>query len=161
MASTTRWIGGGGVGLTWTAAGFTATDFDSLAAGSGVVAATAIANNTPLDIYADVSFALTAASAPTVASFLSLYLLPLNQDGSTYGDGLAAGVSAVAPPAGYQVGAIGLRANTAMTGTFRGIVMPPGAFKFALWNNLVAIAFANMAGAGVVKYRSFVENLNG
>lgn len=160
MANSTRWIAGGLQGLTYGAAGFTATDFNSLAAGSVVVAGTSLANGTALDLYADVSFVITpnATAAAGSNNYFSLYILPLNQDGTTYGDGIANGT--VAPQASYLVGSCGVAASaTPMKGTVRGVVLPPGTFKFALVNNTTVAMHAT--SAATVSYRSYGENLNG
>jgi hypothetical protein len=160
MANTAKWIAGA-AGLTWAVAGFTATDFNSLASGSVVVAATNKDNSANLDLYADVSFALTVGGTTTAASFVSLYILPLDQDGATYGDGAANGTTA--PVSGYLVATIGVKAGVTsgnvVNGTFRGIVLPPGDMKFAIVNNLTVAL--NAAAAASVKYRTYNENLNG
>lgn len=160
MAGTSRWVAGGGQGLTYGSAGFTGTDFASLATGSVVVATSAIANSSPLDLYADVSFVITVGGTTVVNSRFDLYLLPLNQDGTTYGDGVATGASL--PAAGYQVSSIGVKVGVttgnSVTGTFRGIVMPPGNFKFAIGNQ--AGVSMNATPAATFSYRTYNENLN-
>lgn len=160
MANRTAWVAGTGQGLTYGTAGFTATDFNSLANGSVVVATSAITNGTALDLYADVSFVLTVGGTTTAASYFSLYILPLNQDASTYGDGI--GTGSVAPIAGYLVGSVGVKSGvtsgSTVTGTFRGHVLPPGSFKYAVVNNS-AVAL-NATAAATVSYRSYGENLN-
>lgn len=160
MANSTRWIAGGLQGLTYGAAGFTATDFNSLAVGSVVVAGTTLANGTPLDLYADVSFVITPNATATAgtSNFFTLYALPLNQDGTTFGDGIATGT--VAPQVSYSVGSCGVRAAaTPMTGTFRGVVLPPGTFKFAMVNNTTVAMHAT--AAATISVRTYNENLNG
>src|SRR5215475_14109204 len=137
MANNTGWVAGRGQGLTWGSAGFTVANFNSLASGSVVVATTAIANATPLDLYADVSYVLTVGGTTTATSYMALYILPLNQDASTYGDGTPTGTAA--PAAAYMAGSAGVRSGIAsgatITGIFRGVVLPPGNFLFALTNN--------------------------
>lgn len=159
MANTTAWIAGRGQGLTWGTAGFTAANFNSMSSGNSVVATTTIANGTPLDLYADVSFSFFTGGATNTASYLALYLLPLNQDGTTYGDGFATGPGAPAPA--YQAASAAVIAGlsgTTIVGTFRGIVLPPGSFRFAISNQLGAAL--NAAAAAVVNYRTYNENLN-
>ena len=159
MANRAIWGAGLGVGFTWTTAGFTAANFNSLAVGSAVVAATAIANATPLDVYADLSFSLTGTTG-TGSQFFAVYLQPLNQDGTTYGDNSATGT--VPPQISYQVGSVVVPqslTSTALVGMLRGIVLPPGSFKFAL-ANFTSNSLASSAAA-VVSYRTYVENLNG
>lgn len=160
MANKTSWVAGAGQGLSYGSAGFTAADFNSLATANCVVASSAIANNSSLDLYSDVSFVATVGGTTLVTSRLDLYILPLNQDGTTYGDGTASG-SAV-PSASYQVASVGVKSGittgNAVTGTFRGIVMPPGSFKFVVANQL-GIAL-NSSAAVTMSYRTYNENLN-
>lgn len=157
MANTTRWI----LNTAFTSVTFTAGDLNSLASGGGALSTAAIANGTALDLYADVSFAVTVGGTTTATSYMSLYLLPLNQDGSTYGDGYASSTSVV-PTTSYLAASCtvksGVTSGSTITGMFRGIVLPPGDFKFAISNNLgVAL---NATAALTVKYRSYNENLN-
>jgi hypothetical protein len=159
MANTTGWIAGRGQGLTWGSAGFTAANFNSLANGAGVVAATAIVNGTNLDLYADVSFSLVVGGTTAATSFMALYLLPLNQDGTTYGDNTT---GSTLPAGAYLMSSagvlVGVASGSAVYGTFRGVILPPGSFKFTISNNLgVAL---NAAAAAVVSYRTYNENLN-
>jgi len=160
MANKTSWVAGAGVGLTYTSAGFTAADFNSLANGSVVVASSAVTNGTALDQYADVSFIFTMGGTTTATSIFTLYVLPLNRDASTYGDGVANG--STAPVAGYFVSSVGVKtgvtSGNTVTGTFRGIVLPPGNFKFAIVNNTTVAL--NATAAATVEYRSYNENLN-
>lgn len=160
MANKTAWVAGSGQGLTYGSAGFTATDFNSLATGSVVVATSAVTNGTALDLYADVSFVLTMGGTTTAASYFSLYILPLNQDASTYGDGI--GTGSVAPVAGYLVSSVGVKSGvtsgSTVTGTFRGMVLPPRSFKFAIVNN--STVALNASAAATVSYSTFSENLN-
>lgn len=147
-------------GLTWFTAGFTLTDFNSLANGSVVVAASAIGNSTALDLYADVSGSLVVGGTTTTSSYLSLYILPLNQDGTTYGGGTATG--GTLPVAQYLVATVGvptgITSGSAVTFQFRGIVLPPGDFKWAVANNLgVAL---NASAVAAVQNRTYRENLN-
>lgn len=159
MATNTGWIAGRGQGLTYASAGFTAANFNTLAVGSVVVASSATTNTTALDLYADVSFSLTIGSTvTTAASFFSLYVLPLNQDGTTYGDGIANGTAA--PSAAYLRSTVGVRvvtANSAVVSTFEQVRLPPGNFKFAIVNNAVVL---NAAAAATVSYRTYNESLN-
>lgn len=156
MASTTRWI----IDTNWTAATFTAGDLNSLASGGGALS-TAITNGTALDQMADVSFVVTVGGTTVTGSFITVFLLPLNQDGSTYGDGYASS-SSTQPVAGYSAGSIGVKAGvtsgSTITGTVTFINLPPGDYKLAFGNNLqVAL---NATAALTLKYRSYNVNLN-
>ena len=156
MANTTKW----NVNAAYASAGFTATNFNSLANGSTVIATSAQANATNLYLYGDVSFVLTVGGTTTATSFLSLYILPLNQDGSTYGDGAATG--ATPPVSTYMVASLGVKSGvtsgSTITGTFRGVVLPPVNFVFAVGNNLgVAL---NSSAAATVSVIYYGENEN-
>lgn len=160
MANTTAWVGGSLVGLTWASAGFTATNFNSLASGSCAVSSQ-IDNSTALDLYADLSFSMVVGGTTTTASYMALYLMPLNQDGTTYGDGASTG-GATVPNGQYLVGTVnvlsGVASGSAVTGTFRGVILPPGKFVWVLANQL-QVAMSSSAAAAV-QYRSYRENLN-
>lgn len=160
MANRTSWVAGNGQGLTYATAGFTATDFNSLASGSVVVAASAITNSSSLDLYSMVSFILTMGGTTTASSYMSLYLLPLNQDGTTYGDGIATG--STLPSASYLVGNVGVQSGitsgSTIVGTFPTIFLRPTNFKFAVASNLTVAL--NASAAALVKYITFNENLN-
>lgn len=160
MTATTAWVGGNGVGLTWSSAGFTAANFNSLASGS-CAGSSQIDNSTALDLYADVSFVVTVGGTTTTGSYAVLYLLPLNQDGTTYGDG-ATGGGATLPSAQYQVGAVnvlsGVTSGSTVTGTFRGILLPPGKFVW-VWANQFGVTL-NATASATVNYRTYNENLN-
>jgi hypothetical protein len=154
--ATEKWIAGSGVGLTWTDAFSTAT-LNSIASGNAILSDLQIDNSSALDMFCDVSFALGSAVFP-VNSFLGLFLYPLNKDGSTYGDGRF-GSSAAGPPfSNYQVGYAGLvGATQAQEGMFTypgmrtPIVMPPGKFKFVIYNSGVALA----ASGNTCQYRTY------
>lgn len=130
-----KWAAGSLIGLTWGSAGF-GTEVNSITNGQAILAATALVNGTALDIFADVSVSLGSITTGSGAPFLGLYLYGLNQDGSTYGDGRFGSAAAGPPPQSYQVGYIGLGAavTAVVTGMARGIVLPPGSWKFVLWN---------------------------
>jgi len=135
------------------------TEIDSLAAGDVAVSSVVIANGTALNLYSDVSFSLTGTTPTSGVAYFTLYLLPLNQDGSTYGDGTVSG--AVLPGSNYQVGSVQVPLSVTsgtLTGMMRGIVIPPGSFKFAIANQT---GNALAASPNTVSYRTYSENLNG
>lgn len=162
MASIIRPVIGSST-TTWQSAGFTATDFNSLANGSFVLAASALAQSTNLDDYIDVSFSLVVGGTTVAASFLSLYLFPLNQDGSTYGDATATG-SALPAPSYWMTNAfakIGITSGNAIVGSFPRVFIGDLAsdFKVGIVNNLgVAL---NASAAAVAKYLTINTNGNG
>src|ERR1039458_8319634 len=131
--ATQKWIAGSGQGFTWGDAFSTAT-LNSIVSGNAILSDVVIANQTALDVYADVSIALASAAFAGAGACIGVSLYPLNKDASTYGDGKY-GTSA-AGPAAYLVGTIPLVAATqAQEGTLLGIVLPPGTFKFVLTNS--------------------------
>src|SRR5215469_7911231 len=128
-----KWVGGSLQGLTWGNAFSTAT-LNSIASGNAILSDLSLANGSTLDIFADLSIQL-ASAAFVAPNFIGVYLYPLNQDGSTYGDGRFSASAAGPPFSTYYVGQIGLVVATqAQNGTLRGIVIPPGTFKFVLYN---------------------------
>lgn len=165
MANVARWVGGVSPGLTWTSLGATfLTNLNSLADGSCASSAQ-VDNSSNLDLFMDVSFSIKPGATTTATSFFSLFLLPLNEDGTTYGDG-SIGVSttfAGQPDAGFYVGSsrFGLAITTSglCVGLVPRILMPPGAFIVVLYNKLGNAL--NASAAAAVKYRTFSENLNG
>ena len=150
--ATEKWIGGSGQGLTWGNAFSTAT-LSAIASGNAILSDVAISNGTPLDIFADLS--LNLAAITTVApNFVGVYVYPLN-DASVYGDGRFGSSAAGPPPNNYSVGNIGLyvATSTAQTGVLSRIVLPPGTFKFVLWNQS-GVAFAT-GSVNTCLYRTY------
>lgn len=147
----------------YTSCGFTATDFNSLANGSQAVMPTgaAIDNTANLDDYMDVSFILTVGGTTTTSSYLSLYLLPLNQDATTYGDNTTTG-STVTSPSYWMTNAFiktGITTGNTVVGTFPTIWLPRKKFILGIQNNLgVAL---NAAAAATVQYNTTNLNSNG
>ena len=145
-----KWIAGSGVGLTWANA-FT-TQPVSIVNGNAIASDLTIDNSTPLDVFAD--FSMTLGSVAVVApNYIGVYLHPLNQDGTTFGDGRFASSLAGPPASTYWVGNIVVPTGTAINyGVVRGIILPPGQFKFVIYNQLGV----TMAGSGnTAKYRSY------
>lgn len=140
--ATEKWIAGT-VGLTWTAA-ITSSTLNSIVNGNAIISDTALNNSSNLDIFFDVSF--RGGSVTTVApNYIGIYLYPLLDDGSTYGDGKF-GTSAAGPPSStYYIGSIVLPIGTqAITGALLFNVMPPGQFKLLVYNQ----AGVTLAGSG-------------
>lgn len=137
--ATEKWVAGSGVGLTWTSA-FTGSTLNSLASGNALLGLQ-IDNSSALDLFCDVTV-LLASLTPAAPNYVGLYLYPLLSDGSTYGDGRFGTAAAGPPPGNYWVANMGTRVGTAAVasgGTTR-IVMPPGSFKFVLYNGM-GVAF--------------------
>lgn len=157
MANKQKFIAGDGVGLSWTTA-IGATDLDSKTNTTVVASTTPIDNSAALDLYADLSISLGSITSGAGTPYIAVYLAPLNEDGTTYGDGIGSGTTA--PSATYWVGNIMVPPSTAavITGTLRGIVLPPGSFRF-VFQNMAGATLA--ASANVVKYRTYNINNNG
>lgn len=162
MSNRTAWTAGNGAGLTWTTL-FNGTDMNSMTNAQSVLSSiTAIANGTALDMFMDVSFEVTISSSTIAAGAnLSLWIFPLMEDGSTYGDGsLAAGTAAAITPGLFPVLTMPLRAavtQTALYGYGQSIIIPPGTFLPVVQNN----SGFTLAGSGnVAKYRTYNLNLN-
>ncbi len=153
MTATEKWIAGT-VGLTWTNLFNSGADINSIVNGNAIMSSTNCDNSSNLDIFADVSVALGSITSGAGA-YLGLYLYPLNQDGSAYGDGRFGSSAAGPPPSQYFVGQIGLVASVtqAQNGIVRGIIMPPGQFKFVIYNQ----SGATLAGSGgnTCQYRTY------
>lgn len=153
--ATEKWVGGSGVGFTWTAC-FSGTDLTTtIANASSLLSSVAdVTNQTSLDIFCDFSFAMTS-TAVVAPNNLGVYLYPLNEDGTSYGDGnfVAGTVKAATPSATYFKGTIIVPVGTAaVVGTLTGIIMPPGSFRFAIQNNLGVTT--NTTG-NTYKYRTY------
>ena len=171
MANREIWGAGLGVGFTWTTA-INGADMASLASGSTVLSSvTDITNQTALDLFADISVRMTLASTTFQAGAnVASWLAALLDDGSTYGDGSMTSGGTVTRNLPY--GPIGLVtvqsavATTVVAGFVQGVLIPPGSFRLALGNNLVnnsgtGVALSATGGNNVVKYRTYVLNLNG
>src|SRR5271157_5561117 len=97
-SATQKWIAGA---LTSYSTAVCSTELNSLPNGDSLLCTTAVDNATNGDLYATASITFgsvtTFAGAPNVA----LYIYPLNQDGSTYGDGAFTTAAAGSPAAVY------------------------------------------------------------
>lgn len=151
--ATEKWIAGSGQGLTWGAA-MGATDPNSLANGNAIISTVQIDNSTALDIFCDISVSLGSITSGSGTPFIAMYIYPLNEDGTSYGDGRFGSSAAGPPPAQYYVGAIPCPASTTavVTGAIRGIILPAGKFKFLIYNSTGA---ALATGSNVVDYRTY------
>lgn len=162
MTARTAWVAGNGAGLTWTT-GINSADLASMANGRSVLSSVSdIANGTNLDQFMDVSVRCAIASSTIVAGAnLALWLYPLLDDGSTYGDGqLPSGTQTNVTPTFSPCGVIPLvvaASQTTLVGAVTGILLPPGSFRLALQNNS---GFAFSAGTQTVKYRTYNINVN-
>lgn len=154
LAATQRWIAGSGVGLTWTS--ICTSELDTLASNSAIVCTTnsPVTNGTALDLYANFSIAFASLTSGTGSPSVTISIYPLNEDASTYGDGLF-GSAAAGPPTVVtcQIPVVpAVSAPIVGTGSCGlPILLPPGSFKIVVWNN----TGANLGSGNVVKYRTF------
>jgi hypothetical protein len=153
----------GATGSTWTTSGFTASDFNSRANNSVVVAATAITNDnetTQGDLAIIVSFEMEVGGTTTANSYFDLYLLPEGQGGE-FGDDAATGTTL--PGWSYRVASCavkpGVTSGNLVFGTFPPIPIPMGDFKLALANQTGAAL--DSSAAAVVQHRTVLLNANG
>lgn len=156
--ATEKWVAGSGQGLTWGTA-VNGADVNSLANGSSVLSSVAdITNGTALDLFADFSVSLGSITV-AAPSYLGVFLFPLNEDGTTYGDGqLASGTGAAKTPgANYWVGnIIAPNGAAAIVGAVTRIILPPGSFRFVVQNNLGA---ALASSGNTLKYRTYNRSI--
>jgi hypothetical protein len=156
--ATEKWIAGSGVGLSWTTACGTEITTTAITNGNAILSSVQIDNSSPLDIFCDVSYLAGGTITSLAPNYLGLYLYPLGQDGSTYGDGRFGSAAAGPPPGNYWVGNISFAAaaSTTVAGVWTGIILPPGAFKFVLYNQ----AGASLPASGnVMKYRTYNRSI--
>lgn len=146
-----KWIAGAGQGLTWGSA--FSTEINSIVNGNAILSSVAVTNGTALDIFADLSYVAGGTATTAAPNFLSFYLYPLGEDASTYGDGRFGSSAAGPPPGNYFIGSIGFAAaaSTTIAGVVRGIVLPPGTFKFVLYNG----SGATLDSGPTCKYRTY------
>lgn len=149
--ATEKWIAGSGVGLTWTDC--FSTETNSIVNGNAILGNTSITNGTALDIFADISYKAGGTATTASPNYLGFFLYPLNNDASTYGDGRFGSSAAGPPPGNYYVGSISFAAaaSTTIAGVVTGIIMPPGTFKFVLYNQ----SGATLATSNVIRYRTY------
>lgn len=151
--ATQKWTAGG-VGLAYVSAGFS-TEVNSLVNGNAVLAANQLNNSTNLDLFSDISISLGSVTTGSGSPYIGFYLYPQNQDGTTYGDGNFTGSGAAGPPpSSYYAGPIPCQvsATGVIVGTLRGILLPPGLFKFVLYNQ-AGVTLA--ASSNTISYRTY------
>lgn len=142
---------------TWQAA--FGTEINSLASGSYALSSVIIDNTSGLLTDGTISLALGSVAPSAAAASLAFFIQPLNQDGSTYGDGIASGT--VLPVSGY-VGSLSWPTSAtaaAQTGSFKvGIEIPPTKFKLGVVNQLGS---ALAASGNTISLALNKLNLNG
>ena len=135
------------------------TEINSLAAGGYELSSIILDNTTLLYTAGTISVALGSVAPSASAPSLDFYLQPLNQDGTTYGDGIASGT--VIPVSGY-VGSIAWPSSaTAATQTGSLTIatdLPPTKFKLGVVNSLGS---ALAASGNTISIALNALNLNG
>jgi hypothetical protein len=138
----------------------TMTGFNSLASGSWVKGGTAITGGL-LDQYGRWSFSLKVGGTTVAGDYLTLYGLPINADGSTYGDGVSAG--ATLPGGQYILGtcfvAAGITSGNVIVGSIP-FIMPERSFLFGVANNTSVALSSTASTGGISNYATFRDNLN-
>lgn len=153
--TTEKWVAGG---VSW--ADWFGSELNSLGTtNNAVLSSVQVDNTSALDIFADLSMSLGSVTTGSGSPFIGLFLYPLNEDGTSYGDGRFGSAAAGPPPADYWVGNMGLPASTTgvLTGMVRGIVVPFGKFKLVLWNQ-AGVALA--ASANHVKGQTYNRQIS-
>lgn len=151
--ATEKWIAGSGQGLTWGAA--FGSVVDTLASGSAIASSIAITNGTALDIFADISMSLSSAAFASPL-YMAFYLYPLNQDGTSYGDGNFTSASTLTPPSNYFINTIGISTTAGpQTGSLVRAVLPPGTFKFVIQNN----GGVTLGSGNTIQYRTYNRSI--
>lgn len=134
----------------------------SIQLGQAVLSSVQINNAVNLDQFMDVSFSF-ASYTPSGTPYFNLFLYPLNQDGTTYGDGRFGSATSAIPPSNYFIGWAGINPATgvqtgmfSVTGQRSPIILPPGACKLVLYNG----SNVNMvAGSNPIKYRTYNRSI--
>ncbi len=163
-AGRTDWTSGNGAGAPgWTAA-FNATDFTGAqpANGQTVLSTITILNGTSLDQFMDFSFIQTIGSnVVPIAANISIWIVPLAADGSTYTPAMTAGTASSNALPSLPSCVIPLFQNggtqTTISGTCVGMIIPPGTFKIAEQNN-GGWTYTNTTQTH--SYRTYNTNLN-
>lgn len=158
-AATEKWIAGSGQGLTWgdiCGAEVKTTAVSSL---NAVLCSVVVANGTALDVFGDFSISLASVTSGAGAPYIGIYLYPLNEDGSTYGDGKFGSPATGPPPTEYFVCSIPVVASVtaAIVGMCRGILLPPGSFKVVFYN---VAGVATASSGNTVQYRTYNRSIN-
>jgi len=146
---------------SYTSCGFAAGDINSLANAAGIVATSAtLDNSSNLDTLMQISGTITMGGTTSASgAFLKFYIVPQNQDGTTYGDQIT-----TIPSSNYEVATVGIKgtvgSGTAITWTTSYFFIPTrGVFKVAIYNGTGA-AF-NASAAATINCRTTNINLNG
>ena len=118
---------------TWRDAFSAATMNVGLTNGNCIASDIFVGNDQYGDMFCDVSITLNTAAFVS-PNYVGVYLYPANFAGA-FGDGRFGAQAAGPPPSCYWVGDIPLvAASQTQNGTLTGIIIPPGLFRFVLYN---------------------------
>jgi len=131
------------------------TELNSLSNNAASAASSAIANQTNLDVYADIELVLGSLS-PAAPNYCTLYILEAI-DGTNYPSATAA-VIRNQPSQILCTFPLDTTAATAQRVVVRNVVLPPGSFKVVL-DNQAGVALN--ASGNTVKMITYNVNLNG
>jgi hypothetical protein len=163
MTNNTGWIGGRGVGNTWTAM-FASGDLTSCPASDSIMSSNIIDNTSANDDFCFVSVEITVGSiTPANGSFIGIWAGILQNDGTTYGDGvLTAGTQKAYLPVFAPMCFLPVESSVAATvfvANSPPLLMPPTKFRFILYNG-TNFTFSATAGNNTAKYVTFNQSLN-
>ncbi len=157
MTAVTGWYAGRGQGLSW--GSLFSTEVATMTNAYSVLSSVSITNGTALDQFMDVSLVATLSSSTIAAGAnFALWIMPLMEDGSTYGDGSLTTTPAAVTPGLFIAATMPLRAATGQAtiyGYAQGIILPPGTFSGGLQNNC-----GFTLTACTVKYRTYNQRLD-
>jgi hypothetical protein len=151
MANTDQWILQTAYTDTLIASGFTGLGVGSWAKGGTAITAGL------LDQYGRWSFSFVLSGNTVAGDYLALYGLPVNQDGTTYGDNTAAG--SALPSSTYLLGTCFVAAGVSTIVGNIPFYMPERSFIFGVANR-TSVAFHATTPVPVTKYATFRDNLN-
>jgi len=131
------------------------TELNSLANGSQASSSATYANQTNLDLYADIEV-LLASLSPSTGAYISLYVLE-SIDGTNFPAQSAADLRLTSTQLLCTI-PIGTTAATAQRVVVRNVLLPPAVFTLVL-DNQTGVALN--ASGNTVKFAAYNVNLNG
>ena len=161
MTARSAWTAGNGQGLVY--GPVFGAEITALANGAVALSSIAVTNGTALDQFMDVSIeAKTASGSLAAGAGMVVWIMYLQGDGVTYGDGsFALGATGAAAAAPAVVPAVSIPLRSGITGTAwvgsnaSPVVLEPGTFALALQNN-TGFTLSGCTGY----YRTYNQNLN-
>ena len=145
-----RFVGGAGQGNTYGLA--FGSEINSVVNGNAIMSSLII-DNTVGDVFCDVSGSFSSFTSGAGNPVVSIYIYPLNQDNSTYGDGRFVAPAAGPPLGAYFAGNIPLIPSVTQIqqGSYIGITLPFTKFAFVMYN----VALGTLGSTNFIKYRTY------